>query len=151
LPTILPQDRKQVEVLPASAHLEADSLGRASVEDEQPVSEHAMDEVYRSVIENDDVEGLAEGPLELVDQAEPQPIEGRSGVAPEEDAEVDVTAVSGFVPRHAPEEVGHQDPSVVIGEESAQRVLDVARVHASTIRQAVINDHDDGRGLGPPP
>jgi hypothetical protein len=62
----LPQIRQQVKILVASLHLEADTHGRIAVVEQYPISQDAMNQIYRCPIEDHKIHRSPQVPLQSI-------------------------------------------------------------------------------------
>jgi len=69
-------DGREIEVVVARAHLEANARGSVALDEQLAVTEDPMDEIARSSVEDDDVDGQAELSLHVGRDVEVELVEG---------------------------------------------------------------------------
>jgi hypothetical protein len=98
-------NRLHVEVLVAFGNFEANPLASISIDEQVAVAEHAMDQVSRGSIQDDEVNALRETLFETACQCQGRAQQRRCWWFIKQDGDIDVAAGAGVSPCAAAKEV----------------------------------------------
>lgn len=121
-------DRREIEVLVARAHFEANARGAVVLHEQLAVAENAMDEIAGRAVEDDDVDGQAELSLEVGRDVEMEIVE-RLRWDLEQEGDIDVARGVRGPSRLASEEVGGNetlDPCEARDDEILSHTVSIA-------------------------